>query len=643
MRDYLRDAGQMYLPEVMSRELPPVCDFIKEYDHSAMPYPVQWTLLKICFLDLEHLTDFDKFVIREWMRETENGGDVTIPLDLYDRMKWCRRHGYRNFNTFVYCGGRRGGKGFLGGKIGSYMIARILSYGNPQRHFGIDESHSLYLDVLALSYSQAQGMLFNDIKDTVMSNDWLNPYIYSVSNGRLKLQSTADSIRERKYRDEALGMGKKARGLQSDFASVIIEPNGSTAPTIRGRASFMQAYDELAHGQQGDGKMSSDELFKAATPSTIQFGKEALIYEPSSPWSENGIFYNQYKDAFEKNPDGTAANPHMFAIRIPSWGPYKYWEYDKTKRSAIILPPSKSPEIRAKQRSNPESFDVEFGANFAKVENAYMNHHVIETLFEPFPEPGSDRNVLRNRGEYGVRYFAHADAGRSQDNFCLAVGHVEEVDGTHHAFVDVMQTWQPPDFPADRDGVHRVDYTQVLAWIRACFKRFNVVSFTMDQWNSAYILDAVRLDAQNGMFMSHAMEVDVDNHTSGDNFRRWEAFKTACYQGWVHIPRKMEYVYKTDSECCLVEEEMKYMVVKNGKTVTWPTTGPVQHGDMVDSVSTVVTRMLSRELGLGDAMNVANVAGAAQGGYAQGVQVPVQAAFGTVEAGDDYMRRMGYY
>lgn len=636
--DAIRMMGSVTAPNGVVDELPPIGEFIDTYDRASRPYPCQMTLLKIFFLDLEHLTSFDKEVIREWMRETENGGEVRIPLDLYDRMKWCRRHGYRNFNTIVYCGGRRGGKGFIGGKMAAYMIARMLSYGNPQAHFGIDQAHDLYLDVLALSYSQAQGMLFSDIKDTILSNDWLNPYIYMATNGIVKLRSVYDKVREARFVEESKKRGMKSRQMRTDFASIVVEPNGSTAPTIRGRASFMQAYDELAHGQVGEGKMSSDELFKAATPSTVQFGKDALIYEPSSPWSEVGIFYNQYSDAFALNPDGTAANPHMFAIRIPSWGPYKYWEYDHGKRGAIILPPSGSPEMRAKQRSNPESFAVEFGANFAKTENAYMNAAVVESLFEPYPKVGADRNYIKDRPEFGVRYYAHADAGRSQDNFCFALGHVERgEDGMDHAFVDVMKTWQPQDFPEDDKGVRRVDYTQVLKWLRDTFRRFPCVSFTMDQWNSAYILDSVKNDVMNGRCAAN-MGVDVDTHTAGQNFQRWEAFKTACYQGWVHIPRQVEYIYKTDSECCLVEEEMKYMVVKNGKTVTWPTTGAIVHGDMVDAVSTIVARMLSEQLGYQDDMSVSNVAGTAQGGYNRtGLDASL------VDQGDAYMREMGYF
>lgn len=634
----MRLAVSTVAPRVAVEELPPIEDFIKRYDRAAMPYPCQMTLLKIFFLDLEHLNEFDKFVIREWKRETENGGEVRIPLDLYDRMKWCRRHGYKNFNTIVYCGGRRGGKGFIGGKMAAYVLARLLSYGNPQKHYGIDQAHSLHLDVLALSYSQAQGMLFSDVRDAVLSNDWLNQYIYSASNNSLMLQTPYDKVREIEEIEKSRDRGRGKMGVTASMASIVVEPNGSTAPTIRGRASFMQAYDELAHGQVGDGKMSSDELFKAATPSTMQFGKDALIYEPSSPWSEVGIFYNQYSDAFATNPDGTAANPHMFAIRIPSWGPYRYWEYDGTKRSPIILPPSQSAEMRAKQRSNPESFDVEFYAHFAKTENAYMNASVIESLFEPYPKAGADRNYAKDRPEFGVRYHAHADAGRSQDNFCFALGHVERgEDGMDHAFVDVMKTWQPQDFPEDDKGVRRVDYTQVLRWLRETFRRFPCASFTMDQWNSAYILDSIKSDVMNGRCAAN-MGVDVDTHTAGQNFQRWEAFKTACYQGWVHIPRQVEYVYKTDSECCLVEEEMKYMIVKNGKTVTWPTTGAITHGDMVDAVSTIVARMLSEQLGYQDDMSVSNVAGTAQGGYNRtGLEASL------MDQGDAYMREMGYF
>lgn len=180
--ELMRTMNSFAVPAEVREELPPVVEFIEKYSRGASLYPRQKTLLKIIFLEEENFTDYDRLVIEQWMESTRNGGEVVIPLDLYDRIRWCKAHGYRHFKEIIYCGGRRGGKGFIGGKIGEYKTAQMIALGNPQRFYEIDESKDIYLDILATQFSQAQGMLYNDIKDAILNNDWLAPYIYSTSN-----------------------------------------------------------------------------------------------------------------------------------------------------------------------------------------------------------------------------------------------------------------------------------------------------------------------------------------------------------------------------------------------------------------------------------------------------------------------------
>lgn len=640
--DFFAEMNGFIAPQMAIEQLPSIVDFIDMYDRGATLYPVQSTLLKIMFLDVEHMTEFDHFVIKQWLRETENGGEIAIPLDTYERMDWCIKNGYKNFNEFIFCGGRRGGKGFIGGKAAAYKCAQMLALGAPQRYFGIAEGKDLYLDVLATQYSQAQGMLYNDIKESILLNDWLTPYVYKASNTELLLQTPDDRRREEDIR--AQNVGRKNMMGNTRFASIHVKPSAAVSSAIRGRASFQQCYDEFAHGLDTGSNMSSSMVYEAATPSTVQFGKYALVYIPSSPWSKVGKFYELYSQAFEIDPYGQPLNPQKFAIRIPSWRVYDYWEYDRRKKGPIILSPSQSAEMRSRELANPETFDVEFRANFAETENAYLNPKVIESLFRPYPDEDNNRNHLSERGMPSIVYRAHADAGRSQDYFCYAIGHRELMeDGKYHVFIDLMQTWQPPDFPEDEDGIHRVNYVEVTDWIKHTLKMFPVYRYTMDQWNSAMVLDEIRKDAMLGKFAHGMMQVACDSHTQRENFIRWEAFKTACYQGWVHIPHKIEHIHKVGRECCLVEEEMKFMIIKNGNQVTWPEQGRITHGDMVDCVSTIVAELLGEQVNYMLSDDVSNVVGAARGGYNQDQRQSDNVFKASTQAGDDYMRRMGYY
>lgn len=642
--DFFAEMNGFIAPQLAIEQLPPVTDFIEMYNRGASPYPVQNTILKIMFLDTEHMTEFDHFVIRQWLRETENGGEVQIPLDVYERMDWCKKNGYKNFHEFIYCGGRRCGKGFIGGLAASYAVARIVAMGAPQRFFGFREGLDMYVDVLANSYSQAQGMLYADIKESVITNDWLSPYIYKVSNAEVLLQTANDRRLEEEIRANAEMVGNKRGVRNASFASIHITPSATDSTKIRGRSSFMQCFDEFAHGLDTSSSKSSDLIYEAATPSVDQFNDFGLIYIPSSPWSKVGKFYELWSQVFENDAYGNTLNPQKFAIRIPSWRSYDYWEYDPRKKGPIILSPEKSQSMKSRELNNPEKFAVEFRAQFAETENAYLNPKVIASLFKPYPDVENDKNRLSERGKPSIVYRAHADAGRSQDYFCYAIGHRELMeDGKYHVFIDLMQTWQPPDFPEDEDGVRRVDYVEVTDWIKQSLKMFPVYKYTMDQWNSAMVLDEIRRDSTMGKFAHGMMQVACDAHNNSENFQRWEAFKTACYQGWVHIPHKVEYVHKSAREVCLVEEEMKYMILVNGSKITWPTTGAYQHGDMVDAISTIVVDLLGEQVNYMLSDDVSNVVGAARGGYNQEGRQSDMAFKASTQAGDDYMRRMGYY
>lgn len=640
MNPLFADMNALIAPQ--SVQLPPVVKFIERYSRGSQPYPRQKTLLKIIFLEIEELTDYDHMVIEQWMDETRRGGEVTIPLDLYERMELCRSEGRKHFETTIFNGGRRCGKGFLGGKIAEYKVAQMVALGNPQKFYGIEESKELYLDVLATQYSQAQGMLYNDIKAAILNNDWLAPYVYSTSTNLQRLQTVADKATEEMLIAQSKAAGRK-NALRTGVASIYIKPSAANAPAIRGRASFMQCYDEFAHGLDTGSAISSSQVYDAATPSLAQFGQDGLVYIPSSPWSKSGKFYELYEAALAME-NGRAVNPQMLAFRGASWKMYEDWAYDPTKKRAMILPPTKDRAMKQREMLNPQSFSVEFRANFAEVENAYLDPGVVDSLFLPYPSEDNNKNVPSDVGSMTKRYRAHADAGRSQDNFCFAIGHSEMgKDGYLHAFIDLMKVWQPMDFEPDADGVRRVNYVEVLDWLRDTFKRFYVTKFTMDQWNSALFIDQLHRDVMEGLPFNKTMGVAVDTHTSTTNFQRWERFKTACYQGWVHIPWIEDDIAGV-GRTCLADLELRNLIVKNGNKVDHPDSGFWVHNDMIDAVSTVVADLLSEQLAAFDAGNLTRVVGAAQGGYnvPSKKSIAEQEMSAAMQRSEEMYRKLGY-
>jgi hypothetical protein len=109
---------KMTLPQIQ----PSIVEFAEHPSFCGkVLYPRQKTLLKIIFL--EDLDDYDHHVIGEWLESSkkfEQGGEVRIPLDIYDRIRINKENGRTHFREIIDVGGRRGGKGYIGGMIGGY-------------------------------------------------------------------------------------------------------------------------------------------------------------------------------------------------------------------------------------------------------------------------------------------------------------------------------------------------------------------------------------------------------------------------------------------------------------------------------------------------------------------------------------------
>ena len=602
-------------------ELPPINDYLKEYSRASLPFPRQATLLKIIFLEEDQFTDYDHFVIEQWIESTKNGGDVIIPVDIYDRIKWCKDNGYPHFRQIVACVGRRAGKGYIGSKIAEYKIAQFIAMGSPPKYFGYEEHTVAYVDVLALKYSQAQAILYTAIQGAIMSDDFLRDYVFSNNSATIKIQTPYDLART--------AIEKETRKSKAQFtpATICVEPNSTNAGGIRGRASFLQCFDEFALGLEGMGadELSSSSVYDAATPSLSQFGKWGMIYIPSSPWSEVGKFGDLYKQALAVDESGAPVAPMDFAIKCPSWSLYSDWEYHPERTSVPIRPPEEDPVLRAKELQNPDKFAVEYRANFAKVQDAFFSQELVDRLFNPYPSEEQNLNVLQTMGKYNLRYYAHADAGRSHDNFAFALGHRIAIDGFYHVFIDVMKVWQPSDFEPDEDGIRHIDFTVVVDEMKDIFKKFFTMKLTMDQWNSAYIIDEIRKTIMQGKLKNKAMGVGVYKRkpqgkvatyqdTISNNLARWQNFKTACYQNWVHIP---DYIIPQPGygKVNVPREELKLMVLNGNKVEIAEEKNIGGHGDLAECLSIVVNELLGDQLAALDSGHIGIIAPSAQGGY----------------------------
>jgi hypothetical protein len=235
---------------------------------------------------------------------------------------------------------------------------------------------------------------------------------------------------------------------------------------------------------------------------------------------------------------------------------------------------------RLEQR-NPEKFKVERRGQFADVQGAYLDPDKVDAMFETptwrAPLAPQQNGILLHQ------YRIHCDPGRTNANFALAVGHLEDAPKDEygevwpHVIFDYLKVWKPRDFPD-----HTIDYIQVQDEIAEVLRRFpSTQKISFDQWNSAGPVSMLRQQ------FSPRIRILEETFTEGANQKRAELFKSALNLGWIHS-------YKDDfgdQGTCLLEQEMKFLTEVNGK-VKKQDFGPITTKDLWDCVAVVSTTLL---------------------------------------------------
>lgn len=575
-------------------------------------YPKQRTLLKLAYLETEQMTAYDIDTIEKWREGFTNHEEVSgVQPDVWERVKWLKERGYRHFPHIQNIAGRRGSKGVTGGIFGAERIAYFCWLDNWQKFFGVKPHSDGYLSVIATTLDQAKRYQFNDIKLVVEGCEYLRPFISTDKEYYLSFATATDRL----YYNELIQRGVP---IEREIASIKAMAFSANSASSRGGAGFANFYDEFAHQITGTGSQkTSEQIYNAGQPSLRQFKKHSFTYIPSTPLSQVGMFFTLYNqgvvlmpvyvnghpelvevtekklkiDAEEELHKATA-NPMMLICQFPSWELYEDWDRSHLmplKKTSRVPGPQLSgavveynEELQIIENTNPDAFKVEYRAQFAPVQDAYLKPEKIAAMFEhpEWREPLSHQE----KGKLSRRYRIHCDPGLSGANFAMCIGHLEDsppdADGRvwPHVIIDQLRVWRPMDYA---DNV--VDYVDVQQDLIETLNHFpSTTKITMDQWQSAFFLR----DLQNRF----APKIMVDQETFSDasNQQRSEKFKSALNLGWVHSYRDNYY---SDNSSCLLELELRFLQFVNGK-VKKQEIGPVTTKDLADCVMVVVTDLL---------------------------------------------------
>ena len=553
-------------------------------------YPRQMTLLKLIYLETETMTDYDLEVINGWAQTFK---DFNHPLgvqpDIWDRINYLKNNNFTHFPHTQMVMGRRASKGIIGGIVGCERAAYLYSLGSWQQHFNQVPGQVAEVVVVANSLSQAVTRQFRDIRNTVLNCEYLRQHVVSDKQTEFYIRTPGD--------EETIAENKLAGiSTEREIATIYCKASSSVSTSGRGGTTIAIFYDEMAHMLAGTGSAKTgEEIYDAFQPSLDQFGPAGMTYLASSPFSKIGKFYDLYQqgritmdeynaregkmritsfaeEAAVQDVDvdaddlASVAEPTFLVVQLPSWETYRDWDRSReipirpgrTRtfprwNSPVQFEPIEdgTPDERVqyrRMRRNPDKFSVERGAQFATVQDAYLNEVMVDRMFEqPDWRPPL---VQQHQGILALQYRAHADPSRTNANFGFCIGHLEDAPPDEygivwpHVIIDVLHVWKPEDFPD-----HTIDYVKVGEELDSYLTRWpSMVKMSYDQFNSAGFIAHQKRAFPNIRILEKTFTVK-------ENQDRFEKFKSALNLGWVHS-HKDTFAEEGQS---LLELELKFL------------------------------------------------------------------------------------
>lgn len=581
-------------------------------------YPRQRLLLKLIYL--EELTGKEEDLLDYWIKGARDGKEITISPKIRERIEYLRGRSFPHFREVVLVGGRRSSKGFLTGICLAKKMHDLMQLQNPGAYYRIDENKEIYFSCIASSLEQAKKYQYSDFINTVSTCEAMVDNIFKQQELEFSVMTEGDKARLtlelRKQRSGRKGQSRDSSKLRG----VALAAN---AASIRGSATIALAFDEMAHMQQeGESAQTAEQVYEAAVPALSQFGKDALIFLNSSPYTKIGKFYNRYEDAM-KVEDGEIIAPTMFTLQYPSWALYEGYQYDeytpwhpqKHISTGGVASPDWDPdekmadgsdlwsekdkdsilEHQDKERQDPDNFKVEYRSQWAEIIDAFLRPEMVDRAYAGRPARDGSRTRMKtnwDNSSYVYKYRAHLDPSSTTAGFGFAMGHIEELEEVNsktgelinrsHVMFDIVQRWEPDKFAGGA-----VDWEVVLKEVTRYIVIFRPYEVTFDQFQSQAPIQWLNkwLREQN----MQDVRVYEKPATAQYNWNRAEVFRTALYQDLVHIPSDTAHAQWSNLELKNLQQ-----VNSAGRypRVDKQDIGPVRTKDMADCLMEVTDALI---------------------------------------------------
>lgn len=342
--------------------------------------------------------------------------------------------------------------------IALYEIYKLIEMGNPQRLLGLTDGSLVTVLNVAVAEEQAMNAVFSKVRSAIERSPYFKTKMVPKSLRVASVKFLTPYDEERNIELEQEGFPPREGSIQ------FVSGNSSSSSQV-GLNIPVIIIDEMASMGKDNGSSQSDaELYTALKNSVWNF-PDARIICISNPLTRDGKFYELYENSF--------TDDRLLMFQLPSY----------------IVNPAIPEEILEEERRQAmmngslTGYQMHIEARFiGGAANPLVPAVLIDEAFE--------RGYRLARSEYGdprQQYYLHIDPALSDDNYALAVVHVEtdplrrsdRGDLERIIFVDHIQMWSP-----DRVTGTPVDIATVEQYVADLNSRFNIVSITSDQWGS---------------------------------------------------------------------------------------------------------------------------------------------------------------
>jgi hypothetical protein len=324
-----------------------------------------------------------------------------------------------NYTLAVWALGRRSGKTLMAAACATYAATMLAD--EYKKHLRPGEK--FYIVSVANTIDQAR-IALQSVKDLISSSPILKPLIVRDTTDTLELRNGA-----------------------------VFKALPASSRSGRGMACPVVIFDELAHALDTEaGNAAGDSLYAALSPSVAQFGKLGKILLLSSPWIQQGVFWDLYKQA------DSGQFLYMQCVNLPTW------EVNKTISTDWL---------DGEKARDPELFKIEYGAEFTGNVAAFLDTQLVDASIN------HDRGILPPLPKFKGTYYLSLDPARGgRDAYIACIAHLDGDRLVVDQFHQFTPSWG--------DGKKiQVAIALVEDWILEQHKAYNFALVVLDQYNSS--------------------------------------------------------------------------------------------------------------------------------------------------------------